>query len=154
MPGDPLARPDRAVGVHPQPASSVDPPCAEVGVGIKPFRDPELAEDSDAPRLLIDVTRRHNLAVRWDACEAVFTVDAEVVRVCPGPPMYPLQLVCWRCSRVLLSRVGALVGIGPALRGLIGALSRAGGMSGGKGGGRLPSSSPTGHNVGHKRRRL
>lgn len=69
------------------------PPSAEVGVGIKPFRDPELAADFAAPRLPIDVTQPHRFAVRWDAREAVFTVDDELVRLCPRPPTYPLQLM-------------------------------------------------------------
>ncbi len=69
------------------------PPSAEVGVGIKPFRDPHLVEDFEAPRLTIDVTQPHDFAVRWDAREAVFTVDDEVVRTCSRPPTYPLQLM-------------------------------------------------------------
>ena len=56
-----------------------DPPSAEVGVGIKPFRDPRLAADFAAPRLPIDVTQPHHFAVRWDPREAVFTVDGEIV---------------------------------------------------------------------------
>ena len=60
-----------------------DPPSAEVGVGIKPFRDPGLVEDFAAPRLSIDVSQPHTFAVRWDAREAEFTVDEEFVRICP-----------------------------------------------------------------------
>ncbi|HWO52510.1 MAG TPA: glycoside hydrolase family 16 protein [Ornithinibacter sp.] len=70
-----------------------DPPSAEVGVGIKPFRDPGLADDFAAPRLSIDVSQPHHFAVRWDAREAEFTVDDEIVRICPRPPTYPLQLM-------------------------------------------------------------
>jgi hypothetical protein len=72
---------------------NADPPSAEVGVGIKPFRDPQLVDDFAAPRLPIDVTQPHNFAVRWDAREAMFTVDDEIVRVCPRPPTYRLQLM-------------------------------------------------------------
>lgn len=74
-------------------AVSGDPPSAEVGVGIKPFRDPGLVEDFAAPRLPIDVTEPHDFAVQWDAREALFTVDGELVRRCPRPPTYPLQLM-------------------------------------------------------------
>jgi hypothetical protein len=70
-----------------------DPPSAEVGVGIKPFRDPDLTEDFSAPRLPIDVTEAHDFAVRWDAHAAVFTVDDEIVRLCRRPPTYPLQIM-------------------------------------------------------------
>jgi hypothetical protein len=66
---------------------------AEVGVGIKAFRDPALTQDFDAPRLPIDVVEPHVYAVDWDANEAVFTVDGVVVRRCPNPPAYPLQLM-------------------------------------------------------------
>jgi hypothetical protein len=74
-------------------AVHLDSPSAEVGAGIKAFRDPRLTEDFDAPGLPIDVSRSHDFAVRWDAREAVFTVDDEVVRTCPLPPTYPLQLM-------------------------------------------------------------
>jgi hypothetical protein len=68
-------------------------PSAEVGVGIKPFRDPSLADDFAAPELPIDVTELHEYAVEWDADEAVFTVDDTVVRRCARPPTYPMQLM-------------------------------------------------------------
>ncbi len=35
----------------------------------------------------------HLYAVDWDADEAVFTVDGVVLRRCPRPPTYPLQLM-------------------------------------------------------------
>ena len=68
-------------------------PSAEVGVGIKAFRDPALTDDFAAPRVPIDVTVPHEFAVDWDTAEAVFTVDGEEVRRCAGPPTYPLQLM-------------------------------------------------------------
>ena len=74
-------------------AAHLDPPSAEVGIGIKPFRDPRLTDDFAAPRLPIDVTTPHDFAVRWDASEAVFTVDDEVVRRCSRPPTYPHQMM-------------------------------------------------------------
>ena len=70
-----------------------DPPSAEVGVGIKAFRDPALTQDFDAPRVPIDVTAFHTYAVEWDADEAAFTVDDQVVRRCARPPTYPMQLM-------------------------------------------------------------
>jgi hypothetical protein len=68
-------------------------PSAEVGVGIKAFRDPALTQDFTAPRLPIDVVEPHLYAVDWDADEAVFTVDGTVLRRCPHPPTYPMQLM-------------------------------------------------------------
>jgi hypothetical protein len=66
---------------------------AEVGVGLKQIRDPDLAQDFAAPRLPIDVAEFHTYAVDWDLQEAVFTVDGEEVRRCAAPPAYPLQLM-------------------------------------------------------------
>ena len=70
-----------------------DGPSAEVGVGIKPFRDPALTEDFAAPRVPVDVTDPHTFAVEWDATEAVFTVDDHELRRCAAPPTYPMQLM-------------------------------------------------------------
>ena len=66
---------------------------AEVGMGFKAFRDPDLAQDFAAPRLPVDVADWHTYAVDWDADEAVFTLDGAEVRRCPRPPAYPLQLM-------------------------------------------------------------
>jgi hypothetical protein len=71
----------------------VGDPSAEVGVGIKAFRDPALAQDFAAPRLPIDVVEPHLYAVEWDAAEAVFSVDGAVLRRCARPPAYPMQLM-------------------------------------------------------------
>lgn len=68
-------------------------PSAEVGVGIKAFRDPALVDDFAAHRLPIDVATWHTYSVAWDAREAVFTVDGEVVRRCARPPTYPMQVM-------------------------------------------------------------
>jgi Glycosyl hydrolases family 16 len=66
---------------------------AEIGMGLKKFRDPALVHDFAAPRVRIDVSDWHEYAVRWDAHEAVFTLDGERVRTCAGPPTYPLQVM-------------------------------------------------------------
>jgi beta-glucanase (GH16 family) len=66
---------------------------AEVGVGLKQIRDPDLTQDFAAPRLPVDVAEFHTYAVRWDAGEAVFSVDGQEVRTCPSPPTYPLQVM-------------------------------------------------------------
>jgi hypothetical protein len=72
---------------------SVDGASAEVGMGIKAFRDPHLTDDFEAPRLPLDVADFHEYAVEWDVEDAVFSVDGELVRRCPRPPTYPLQLM-------------------------------------------------------------
>jgi hypothetical protein len=68
-------------------------PSAEVGVGVKAFRDPALTQDFAAPRVRIDVAEPHVYAVEWDAAEAIFSVDGLVLRRCARPPTYPLQLM-------------------------------------------------------------
>jgi hypothetical protein len=73
--------------------NAVEAGSAEVGVGIKAFRDPALTQDFAAPRLELDVTEPHTYAVDWDEDVAVFTVDGVDVRRCPRPPTYPLQLM-------------------------------------------------------------
>ncbi|HWM74972.1 MAG TPA: glycoside hydrolase family 16 protein [Nocardioides sp.] len=70
-----------------------DSSSAEVGVGIKAFRDPALTQDFAAPPVAVDVTEPHVYAVKWDADEAVFSVDGAEVRRCPAPPTYPMQLM-------------------------------------------------------------
>jgi len=73
--------------------NALRPGSAEVGVGIKAFRDPALTQDFAAPRVDVDVSGFHTYAVDWDADVAVFTVDGEELRRCPRPPTYPLQLM-------------------------------------------------------------
>ena len=73
--------------------NALRPGSAEVGVGIKAFRDPALTQDFAAPRVDVDVSEPHTYAVDWDADVAVFTVDGRELRRCPRPPTYPLQLM-------------------------------------------------------------
>jgi hypothetical protein len=66
---------------------------AEVGTGIKNFRDPALVQDFAAPRLPIDISEWHEYAVRWDEDAADFSVDGSLLRTCRNPPTYPLQVM-------------------------------------------------------------
>ena len=66
---------------------------AEVGMGVKAFRDPALTQDFAAPRLDLDVTDAHTYAVDWDEEVATFSVDGVEVRRCPAPPTYPMQVM-------------------------------------------------------------
>ena len=63
---------------------------AAVGMGIKPFRDPVLTWDFEAPRLPIDVREPHVYAADWSPGRVAFSVDGELVRSragagLPGP---------------------------------------------------------------------
>jgi hypothetical protein len=66
---------------------------AAVGMGLHAFRDPQVTEDFAAPRLPIDVAHFHTYGVEWSAQEASFRVDGTLVRSCPRPPTYPMQLM-------------------------------------------------------------
>jgi len=73
---------------------AVDPGrSADVGAGLHPFGDPDVAEDFATTRLPIDVTDFHTYAVDWTPDEATFLVDGEPIRSCPRPPTYPMQLM-------------------------------------------------------------
>lgn len=73
--------------------STVDGASAAVGMGLHPFRDPRVAEDFEAVRLPIDITEFHTYAVDWTSERVNFHVDGELVRGCPDPPSYPMQLM-------------------------------------------------------------
>jgi beta-glucanase (GH16 family) len=74
--------------------SAVEPGrSAEVGMGLKEFRDPNVKRDFAAPRLPIDVAEFHDYAVDWTAERAEFFVDGEPIRTCLRPPAYPMQMM-------------------------------------------------------------
>ena len=74
--------------------SAVEPRrSAEVGMGLKEFRDPGVKRDFAAPQLPIDVAEFHDYAVEWTAERAEFFVDGELIRSCPRPPAYPMQMM-------------------------------------------------------------
>ncbi len=64
-----------------------------VGMGLHPFRDPEVTEDFEAVPLPHDLADFHTYAVDWTADTAHFLVDGTLVRSCPRPPAYPLQMM-------------------------------------------------------------
>jgi beta-glucanase (GH16 family) len=66
---------------------------AAVGVGIKAFRDPALTQDFAPVPVPIDITGFHTYAVDWTPQKADFFVDGALVRSCPRPPRYPLQMM-------------------------------------------------------------
>jgi len=64
-----------------------------VGSGIKPFRDPALSWEFDAPRMEIDVAEPHAYRVDWRAGGVDFFVDDRRVRTVEQAPAYPLQMM-------------------------------------------------------------
>jgi hypothetical protein len=72
---------------------AVGPGWAEVGMGIKAFRDPDLRQAFATERLAIDVAERHTYGVEWRRSSVAFEVDGRVVRQLDQAPDYPLQLM-------------------------------------------------------------
>jgi hypothetical protein len=66
---------------------------AEVGMGLKEFRDPAVTRDFAAPPLPIDVAEFHDYAVDWTAERAEFFVDGALIRTTARPPAYPMQMM-------------------------------------------------------------
>ena len=64
-----------------------------VGMGLHPFRDPDVREDFEAVRLPLDLAEFHTYACDWTSDRVDHLVDGEVVRRTEGPPRYPLQLM-------------------------------------------------------------
>jgi hypothetical protein len=70
---------------------AVDEGGAAVGQGIKPFRDPSLSWEFDAPRLEIDVREPHVYAANWQPGRVEFLVDDQPVKTVEQAPAYPVQ---------------------------------------------------------------
>lgn len=66
---------------------------AEVGAGLHAFRDPVAPEDFATSRVPIDVSRFHTYGLEWTPDEVSFSVDGRLLRTCPTPPRYPMQVM-------------------------------------------------------------
>jgi hypothetical protein len=64
-----------------------------VGMGVRPFRDPDLRNDIATPRVPIDVTDFHVYAADWRPGRVDFFVDGEHVRAVEQAPDYPMQMM-------------------------------------------------------------
>jgi hypothetical protein len=64
-----------------------------VGMGLKAIHDPAMTDDFEAVQLPIDIGEFHTYAVDWTPEKADFLVDGELIRSCPRPPTYPLQMM-------------------------------------------------------------
>jgi hypothetical protein len=72
---------------------SVQGSSAEVGMGTRSFRDPNLVGDFSAPRLEIDVSEPHRYAVTWEPGSVELSVDDVMVRRIAEAPDYPMQIM-------------------------------------------------------------
>jgi hypothetical protein len=66
---------------------------ADVGIGVKNFRDPALVWDFAADPLEIDIADFHTYGVDWRPGALSFTVDGKPVRQVDRSPNYPVQLM-------------------------------------------------------------
>jgi Glycosyl hydrolases family 16 len=66
---------------------------AEVGMGLRPFRDPALVDSFEAPRLPIDVSEFHVYAADWQPGRVDFLVDGERVKTVEQAPDYATQMM-------------------------------------------------------------
>jgi hypothetical protein len=66
---------------------------AEVGMGIKAFRDPALTQAFRADPLALDVTQLHTYGVDWRPGSLAFDIDGAVVHRLAQAPDYPVQLM-------------------------------------------------------------
>jgi hypothetical protein len=65
---------------------------AQIGMGIKAFRDPFLREAFATEPVALDVAAFHTYGVSWRRGSVAFTVDDREVRRLDQAPDYPLQL--------------------------------------------------------------
>jgi hypothetical protein len=68
-------------------------PTAAVGMGVRPFRDPAITGEFEAPRLAIDVSESHVYAAEWRPGRVDFLVDGEHVKTVHEAPAYPMQMM-------------------------------------------------------------
>jgi hypothetical protein len=72
---------------------SIDGASAEVGMGIRRVRDPNLAGHFSAPRLDIDVSELHSYAVTWEPSSVELSIDEVMVQRIEEAPDYPMQIM-------------------------------------------------------------
>jgi glycosyl hydrolase family 16 len=66
---------------------------ADVGIGVKRFRDPALRQEFSTVRLRLDVAAFNTYAVSWRPDALVFAVNGDVVGRLDQAPDYPVQLM-------------------------------------------------------------
>lgn len=71
----------------------VGPRSARVGMGVRPFADPDLVDGFEKVALDIDVTQFHVYAAEWTPTHVDFLVDGHRVKSVAQSPAYPMQLM-------------------------------------------------------------
>jgi hypothetical protein len=73
--------------------SGIDGGRAEIGMGIRDFRDPRLTGEFATESLEVDISEDHTYAVQWAHGEVSFSIDGVVARRLGQAPDYPMQLM-------------------------------------------------------------
>jgi hypothetical protein len=71
----------------------VGPEQAKVGMGVRPFSDPEIENDFAAEPVAIDAREFHVYAAEWTPERIDFLIDDEPVKTVDQSPDYPMQLM-------------------------------------------------------------
>jgi hypothetical protein len=66
---------------------------AAVGSGVRPFRDPALTDEFDAPRVEIAVSEPHVYAADWRPGRVDLLIDGRRVKTLHQAPDYPMQMI-------------------------------------------------------------
>ena len=64
-----------------------------IGMGVKAWSDPELADDFTRETVSIDARQSHDYAVEWTPESVSFFVDDGLVKVVDQSPAYPMQVM-------------------------------------------------------------
>jgi len=64
-----------------------------VGMGIHPFRDPDLNDDFTRERVAIDARETHTYGIQWTENAIAYLVDGRVIRDSRQSPGYPMQVM-------------------------------------------------------------
>ena len=62
-------------------------------MGLKPFRDPALTWEFEAPRMAIDVGEPHVYAADWRPGRVDVLIDGQLVRTVHKAPADPMQMM-------------------------------------------------------------
>jgi Glycosyl hydrolases family 16 len=68
-------------------------PTAAVGMGLHPFRDPEITDEFATPRVAIDVGEFHVYAADWRPGRVDFLIDGRHLKTVHGAPAYAMQMM-------------------------------------------------------------
>ncbi|MFL6295754.1 MAG: glycoside hydrolase family 16 protein [Actinomycetes bacterium] len=66
---------------------------AGVGMGLHPFRDPRIRDESSVEDLAIDARDLHTYAAEWTPEHGAFFVDHRLVKLVSQSPAYPMQFM-------------------------------------------------------------